>query len=476
MIWLLIIRFSFHIFAIIENYIMKKIIRLLFVLIGFLISYNSVAQPATEKMKKILPYQIHQHQMPNGLNVVTVPFPSPGVAAFYIVVRVGSREEVEDGKTGFAHFFEHMMFRGTDKYPKEKYSDELKAIGASANANTSLDRTIYHMTGNAAMLDKMMELEADRFMNLKYSVADFKTEAGAVKGEYTKNYSSPLMRLYEAYLDTAFDTHTYSHTTMGFFNDIVEMPNQYEYSLQFFDRFYRPEYCTIVVVGDVQPVEVNKLAEKHFGKWKHGDFQPDIPKELPQDRTRYAHIKVEKFPPQVTLLYKTPAFVSGEIDPAALSYASSILTSEKSPLYKKLVIEERKCRSLRGSMFFTRDPYLFSIEATLVNEEDLNYVKEQIDLAVEELKRKPVDAALLDEIKSRNRYSFAMSMDNPDAIANSLAYFIYLTGNPEALNTYYLVADRITPEQITEAVRKYFVPHSLTIATISSSDSSPFKK
>lgn len=455
---------------------MKRIICLLLVSINLLINHASVAQPAADKMKKILPYQIHQHLMPNGLNVVTVPFPSPGVAAFYIEVRVGSREEVEDGKTGFAHFFEHMMFRGTDKYPKEKYSNELKAIGASANANTSLDRTIYHMTGNAAMLDKMMELEADRFMNLKYSVADFKTEAGAVKGEYTKNYSSPIMRLYEAYLDTAFESHTYSHTTMGFFNDIVEMPNQYDYSIEFFNRFYRPEYCTIIVVGDVKPEAVNKLAEKHFGQWKRGSFQPDIPAELPQGRTKYAHIKVEKFPPQLNLLYKTPAFVSGDIDPAALSFASSILTSEKSPLYKKLVIEERKCRSLRGSMFFTRDPYLFSIEATLVNEEDLHYIKEQIDLAVEELKRKPVDASLLEEIKSRNRYSFAMGMDNPDAIANALAYYTYLTGNPEALNTYYLVADRITPEQITEAVRKYFVPHSLTIATISSSDASPFKK
>ncbi len=455
---------------------MKRIICLFFISIGSLISFISAAQSTTDRVKKILPYQIHQHQMTNGLNVVTVPFPSPGVAAFYIVVRVGSREEVEDGKTGFAHFFEHMMFRGTDKYPKEKYSDELKAIGASANANTSLDRTIYHMTGNAAMLDKMMELEADRFMNLKYSVADFKTEAGAVKGEYTKNYSSPLMRLYEAYLDTAFDNHTYSHTTMGFFNDIVDMPNQYDYSIEFFNRFYRPEYSTIVVVGDAKPDEVNKLAEKHFGHWKRGSFKPDVPVELPQDRTKYAHIKVEKFPPQLTLLYKSPAFVSGESDPAALSFASAILTSEKSPLYKKLVIEERKCRNLRSGMFFTRDPYLFSIEATLVNEEDLKYVKEQIDLAVEDLKRKPVDAALLDEIKSRSRYSFAMGMDNPDAIANSLAYYIYLTGNPEALNTYYLVADRITPEQITEAVRKYFVPHALTIATISSSDSSPFKK
>src|SRR6187401_2686767 len=112
---------------------------------------------------QILPYPIKQKKLPNGLKVVTIPYDSPGLAAFYIVVRVGSRDEIEKGKTGFAHFFEHMMFRGTDKYSKEKYSNVMKSIGASANANTSLDRTVYHMTGNATRLETMFELEADRF-------------------------------------------------------------------------------------------------------------------------------------------------------------------------------------------------------------------------------------------------------------------------------------------------------------------------
>jgi len=94
--------------------------------------------------EKILPYPIYQHKLANGLNVVTVPFDSPGLVALHIVTRVGARNEVEEGVTGFAHFFEHMMFRGTDKYPKEKYSAALKSIGAAANANTT--RTIIQGT------------------------------------------------------------------------------------------------------------------------------------------------------------------------------------------------------------------------------------------------------------------------------------------------------------------------------------------
>jgi zinc protease len=251
--------------------------------------------------EKILPYPIHQQKLANGLNVVTVPFDSPGLAAFYIVVRVGSRNEIEDGVTGFAHFFEHMMFRGTDKYPREEYNRVLKMTGAGANANTSLDRTIYHMTGNVDYLEKMFELESDRFMNLNYPEHDFKVEAGAVKGEYTKNFASPYQQLYEKLLSTAFDSHTYKHTTMGFFKDIVDMPNQYQYSLKFFDRYYRPEYSTIVVVGDVKAEKVNMLAEKYFGKWERGEYSVQIPVEPKQKEKKSLHLQNATIPPYMSL-------------------------------------------------------------------------------------------------------------------------------------------------------------------------------
>ncbi len=101
-------------------------------------------QPPEDKSgeaKGILPYPIVEKKLENGANVVTVPYPSDGIAAFYIIMRVGSMEEVEEGKTGFAHFFEHMMFRGTENISKEEYNEILKSIGAAANANTWLDRT-----------------------------------------------------------------------------------------------------------------------------------------------------------------------------------------------------------------------------------------------------------------------------------------------------------------------------------------------
>nr|WP_205501928.1 pitrilysin family protein [Rufibacter sp. SYSU D00308] len=416
---------------------------------------------------KILPYPIQQKKLANGLNVVTVPFNSPGLAAFYIVVRAGSREEVEPGKTGFAHFFEHMMFRGTEKYSTKAYEAVIKSLGASANANTSIDRTVYHMTGNANMLEKMFEMEGDRFQNLKYSVHDFKTEAGAVKGEYTKNSASPYSQLYEKLLNTAFDKHTYKHTTMGFFKDVVDMPNQYEYSKLFFQRFYRPEYATIVVVGDVKQEEVNRLAQKYFGNWKRGSYQPKIPVEPKQKETRYAHVQQAGFPPTLMLAYKGPAYSDKSKELPALNLLSDLLFGETSDLYKKLVLQERRVRSIGGGAQLARDPNLISVSASVVKAEDLQYVKDEITKALNEAKTKPVDPQRLKDTKSNNRYSFAMAMDSPDAIANALSQQIWLTGDPESLNRMYALYDQVTPQDLMDVAKKYFVESGLTIATIS---------
>ncbi|MBW7887311.1 MAG: insulinase family protein [Bacteroidetes bacterium] len=434
----------------------------------FLLSALLVFAAATaQTQSKILPYPIYQKTLSNGLNIVTVPFDSPGLAAFFVVVRVGSRNEVEKGVTGFAHFFEHMMFRGTEKYSSEQYNNILKSVGANANANTSLDRTIYHMTGDAAKLETMFELESDRFMHLKYSEADFKTEAGAVKGEYTKNFASPYQQLYENMVNTAFTTHTYKHTTMGFFKDIVDMPNQYQYSLEFFNRYYRPEYSTVVIVGDVKPEQTNALAEKYFGNWKRGTYVSHVPVEPVQDSTRYVHLQNNSIPPSLSLNYKGPAFSDSALDIPSLDILTTILFSNISPLYKKLVLQEQKVRSLYGGATDSRDPDLISIEASLIKKDDLQYVKDEIVKAIEQVKRNGVDEKSLAETKMRLRNSFAMSIDNPSTIANALAHYIYLTGDPESLNRSYALLDKVTIDDIKSAAKKYFVPSSLTIATIS---------
>src|SRR5918992_2983491 len=128
----------------------------------------SVVAQAQEN--KVFPYKYTIDDLPNGLRLVTVPTDYPNLVALYIVVQTGSRNEVEPGKSGFAHLFEHLMFRGSKNFSAEQRDAILKRAGASSNAYTSDDRTVYHEVFAKEDLDKIMEMEADRFMNLQYTV------------------------------------------------------------------------------------------------------------------------------------------------------------------------------------------------------------------------------------------------------------------------------------------------------------------
>src|SRR5271165_6084575 len=126
------------------------------------------------------------------------------------------------------------------------------------------------MTIPATALATAVAIEADRFQNLKYDEPSFLKEARAVLGEYNKSASSPFLKLGETMQNTAYTTHTYKHTTIGFLADIKDMPNQYAYSKVFFDRWYRPENCTIIVAGDVKHEELDSLVRSHYGSWARG--------------------------------------------------------------------------------------------------------------------------------------------------------------------------------------------------------------
>src|ERR1041384_4989903 len=242
--------------------------------------YGQAAGETTTQNLFTYPYSVDD--LPNGLRLVTVPTDYPNMVALYIVVRTGSRNEVEPGKSGYAHLFEHLMFRGSANYSPEQRDLVLKKAGAESNATTNSDRTTFYETFSKEDLDPVLKLEADRFQRLKYSEPAYKTESLAVLGEYNKNSADPTEKVDEVLHATAFTKHTYAHTTMGFLKDIQDMPNQYKYSLQFYDRFYRPEYATVLLVGDVKRDQALALTKKYFGEWKRGTYVPDIPVEPPQ--------------------------------------------------------------------------------------------------------------------------------------------------------------------------------------------------
>src|SRR4030095_1869 len=239
----------------------------------------------------VLPFQATETTLPNDLKVIVVPTGFPNLVSVQIVVQAGSRNEVEPGKSGFAHFFEHLMFRGTPTNPPDRYQQIMRKAGARDNASTGDDFTRYYSTFAKEDLATVLGLYADMFQNLAYSEADFKTEARAILGEYNKNSAEPLLKLYEAQRDRFYQAHTYKHTTMGFIKDIENMPNEYAYSKLFFQRWYRPQYTSLIVAGDVTPEQTLPLVEKYWGGWKGGKAQRAAIPQHPDPRARfYVHV------------------------------------------------------------------------------------------------------------------------------------------------------------------------------------------
>jgi zinc protease len=434
----------------------------LVLLTAFLISTGPSAMS-----EPIFPYRYAKDILPNGLTVIMIPMASPGLIAYYSIVRTGSRDEVEKGKSGFAHFFEHMMFRGTKKYPGPVYDSMMTSIGADANAYTTDDYTAYHLNFAKEDLGTVVELESDRFQNLSYSKPAFQTEAGAVYGEYRKSITNPYSVLNEKMQDLAYDVHTYKHTTIGFERDIKAMPEAFDYSKTFFQRFYRPDNVVLLIAGDVDTVQTMDIIRRYYGQWKSGYVAPKIVPEPPQKGERSEGVTYPgKTLPIIDIAYKGDAF-----DPSNRDYVAALLLDDlafgtTSDLYKKLVIKEQKVQFISSSFPMNRDKPLFEIYSMVKNEEFLDSVRDDVYRTIERFQTVPVDEQRLSDLKRRNKYSFLMNLDTPDNVAGNLARLVAITGGIEAVDVLYNHFQTITVQDIMEAAQKYLTPERRSIVIL----------
>ena len=424
-----------------------------------------------QKQRKAFAYDYTIDDLPNGLRLITVPTDYPNLVALQIVVQTGSRNEPEKGKSGYAHLFEHLMFRGSEHYTGQQRDEILKKAGADSNAYTEDDRTVYHEVFSKDDLDKILELEADRFQRLKYAPDAYKTETKAVLGEFNKNSADPEEKAYEVLRAAAYKRHTYSHTTMGFIEDIEDMPNQYDYSLQFYGRYYRPEYTTIVLVGDVNRADALAMVKKYFGDWKRGNYAPEIPTETEQTGPREEHVDwPSETLPIIYVAFRGPAYSDEAKDKPALDLLAPIAFGENSDLYQKLVLKEQKVDSLSFNFGDHKDPELFFVAAKVKDAKDMDYVKQQILDTYKRYTKELVPKDKLDSTRARMRYSFALAMNSSEAIASSLAGYIGLRRTPATIDKLFSVYDSVTPEDIRAIATKYFVDNHRTIVTLTSKE------
>lgn len=430
-------------------------------------SPSPAAAPVTAPVASPFPYPTHVSTLDNGLTLVVIPMSAGGLVSYRTVVRTGARDEYEKGHTGFAHFFEHMMFRGTEKYPQDVYGDLVTKMGADSNAYTSTDVTVYQFDIAAEDLPQVVELESDRFQNLAYSEAQFQTEAGAVYGEYRKNRSSPFFTVYEALHKAAFTKHTYGHTAMGYVEDIQAMPTMYDYSKSFFARYYRPENCVVIIAGDVDPANTLALVRQHYGTWSKGYVAPPVPKEPRQNRERKISVDYDgRTLPIVAIGYKADAYDPTDATVVASMLLADLAFGETSDLFRKLSIEEQVVQSLSASPATDRDPGLWTIWTMIKDPTKVEYVLGEIDRTIDEFRKSPPPAAKVDAVRSRLRYSFLMGLDTPANVAGELAQTVGVTGGVQAVAQFFTTLDRVTPQDVQRAAERYFVKRQRTVVTL----------
>ncbi len=370
------------------------------------------------------PFPVKEKTLPNGLHVYVVPYDSPGLVAYYSIVRTGSRNEVEPGKSGFAHFFEHMMFRGTEHYSQDAYNAVIKEMGADSNAFTSDDLTVYHILAGKTALPRIVEIEADRFQHLQYKEPDFQKEARAVLGEYNKNASNPMEKMVETLYDNAFTTHTYKHTTMGFLKDIENMPNQFALFAAVLRSLLPPRHGDAAGASATStPETVFGLVEKEYGAWARGPARPPVPPEPPQKKGKQAELTWKGATlPMLMVGYHVPGFSTTNVDLPALDVLAELLFAERAPLYKKLVITEQKVEMLAGSA----DPH---VDPEPVHDPGAHQEAGRHRLRARRRSRTRsrasardgVDDETLAEVLSHVKYAFAGQLSTADRTATTAA-------------------------------------------------------
>jgi zinc protease len=249
------------------------------------------------------------------------------------------------------------------------------------------------------------------------------------------------------------------------------MPNEYAYSKVFFERWYRPQYTTVIIAGDVVPERVLPIVEKYWGGWKSGSGAAAvIPPEPPPAGPQYVHVPwASETLPWVSVAFPGPAFNENSKDSAAVAMLGTLAFGETSSLYRKLVVAEQKVDELGVDVPSSFDPSLFTVFARVKNVGDTVYVRDQILATFAEAVRGGIvtSASGLDAAKSNSRYSFARTIDSSERVASVLASFTAYKRSYQTVNNYYRTLDSLGFQDLAATARKYFTDRGLIVTTLS---------
>ena len=434
---------------------------------AWLLAPTSWAQPAPATAA-VRPPQLRvlSQTASNGLRIVMLEDRTAPVVNLQVWYHVGSKDE-RPGRTGFAHLFEHLMFKGSAHVPPEQHSRIIEAVGGFDNAYTFFDMTVYWQTFPSNYLERVIWLEADRLGSLNVDEANFKSEREVVKEERRSRYENvPYGLVAEDIYAAAFTVHPYKHTPIGSMDDLNKAT--LEDVRDFFHTFYRPDNATMVVVGDFTPAEAVRWVEKYFAGIPRP--APPIPRvsiqEPPQQAERRLTKTYSNTPlPAVIEAYQLPALFTPDSYP--LDLLSNILSrGQSSRLYRKLVYEDRVAIQAVGFGLFTEDPNLFWALAVMNQGKTAADGEKAMDAVLEQIKTQAVDAKELEKAKNQVVSSFLLGRQTAQQKADALGRYAVLGKDVSLINTDLDRYMKVTAADIERVAREYFVAGRRTVLVV----------
>ena len=398
--------------------------------------------------------KFEEYDLPNGLHVILHQDNSAPVVTTSVMYHVGAKDEAA-GRTGFAHFFEHLLFEGTKNIKRGEWFKLVSSNGGSNNANTSLDRTYYYETfpSNNEQLGLWMEAERLRHPVINHIGLD--TEREVVKEEKRLRMDNqPYGKLVDAILTTLFKKHPYKGTVIGSMEDLNSA--KLEEFNAFFKKYYIPNNATLVVAGDIKPEQTKKWINEYFGSIPKGTpITRNFPKETPitqefEETVYDANIQL----PAYIFAYRTPA--EKERDAYILSMLGSYLSKGKSSvLYKKLVDNEKKALAVEAFNLGLVDHSIFAFFAIPMGNTSKDVLKKDIDAEIKKLQTDLISEEDYQKLQNQVENDFVNANSSVEGIANTLADSYLLKGNTNLINEEINIYRSITREDLRNAAKKY---------------------
>jgi zinc protease len=398
-----------------------------------------------------MPYELIT--LPNGLRVILSEDHSTPIVHVSVWYHVGSKNE-RAGRTGFAHFFEHMMFKGSKNIEPDSHTSIVAGFGGRSNAYTTEDETVFWQTVPAHYLPTVLWMEADRMATLRIDDAAFRREREVVKEERRMRVENqPYGRLSEILFDAAFTTHPYKHPTIGSMADLESASIQDV--RDFHQTYYVPENATVTIVGDFDPALAQRLVTQYLGRVPKGRPVPrDIPKEPPQTRERRVSL-TEAWPlPTVIVGYKVT--YDGHPDAYPLHIAAKILSDGQSARLQRELVYKGMALNAYASANITEDPNLVYAVAIVQPGVAPQAVEKALIAEFEKLKREPVLAAELQRSKNQFARDYILGRESIQDKAIHLSHAAVIHNDITTADAEFDIFMNVSTADVQRVAKTYF--------------------